>query len=174
MNGIFPEEAFLSPGAFVQEVFARHDLWSWCLFGEAKQHQLHLIDDALQDFYLTVFRKWDRFPRRPHAVLMASLQTTLRRTFVNILRKEPKFSPLDDLLPQQQPLGTMYHLTYQTYCDQESERLAELLPEQDGLILQKRIEGFDSKEIAEMLDVRPGYVDVRMHRLRKKLRTHFS
>ena len=88
MKGIFPEESFLSPDAFVQEVFARNEVWTWCLFGMVKKHQHYLIDDVLQDFYSAVFRKWAKIPKDVHAKMMACLYTMLRRAFFNYLRRE--------------------------------------------------------------------------------------
>lgn len=174
MNGVFPEEALLSPGAFVQEVFARNETWTWCLYSMARKHQVHLIEDALQEFYCAVFRKWQKIPKDSHAKMMASLNTMLRRIFIDTLRRERPTLYLDDLSPTEQPAGTLYHLCYRAYQEEVSERLFTLLSDRDYLIMQKRVEGYESREIAEILDVNPNYIDLRIHRMRKKLRNHFS
>lgn len=174
MNGVFPEESLLSPEAFVHEVFTRNETWTWCLFGMFKKHQYYLIDDVLQDFYITVFRKWDLVPKSSHPQMMACLYIMLRHEFYNTLRKERQHTYLDDLPPAEQPLGTLYHLCYNALLDQHSGRLASMLPDEDYQILQLKIQGYKSKEIAERLNVKTSYIDVRLHRVRKKIHPHFS
>lgn len=174
MRKLFKEESLLNAESFTRAVFDRHHLWMSCLFGMAKKHQRHLIDDVLQEFYAAVFLKWAIIPKEPHARVTSFLYIMLRSKFINALRRERRPLNVEDLLPAEHPSGLLYHLCFDALLEEQSRYLAGLLPETDFEILKLKMQGFLSKEIAKMLKVKTNYVDVRLHRIRKQLRSHFS
>ncbi len=174
MRRLFTEESLLNAESFARAVFDRHHHWTSCLLGMAKRHQRHLIEDVLQDFYCSVFLKWAKIPKEPHAKVMGFLYIMLRNAFINALRRERRPINLEDMLPAEHPSGLLYYLCFDVLAEEQSRYLAGLLPETDFEILKMKMQGFLSKEIAKILQVKTNYIEVRLHRMRKQLRPHFA
>lgn len=174
MHATFPNSAFSSAEAFVQEVYKRHQHWTLFLYGQANKNQRHLIEDVLQEFYITVFRKWNQIPHENHYQMFACLYKMLRNEHINQLRRERSCDHLEDLSPPNQPTGSIYHLCYTDLLEDTFKKIEQMVSPQDFEILQMKTLGWLSEDIAEKLDVKRSFVDVRLHRTRKKLYPYFA
>ncbi len=139
-------------------------------------------EDALQNAFVSVFRGLSGFERR------ASLKTWLHRITVNaaidLMRQQGRLAeqPIDDLLPEfdrhdcriEAPWTNL--LTPQEVAESADllhivARRVEALPDAYRIVLQLRdVEGFDTAEVAEILDLSPANVKVRLHRARAALK----
>jgi RNA polymerase sigma factor (sigma-70 family) len=175
MLKIFTEKGLQSPEFFIRDVVAQHALWVCYLSGRAKKHQRHLIDDVLQDFYCNVYLKWESIPKNNPACTLSFLRKMLYHEFIDRLRRERAWLVhLDDVLALKHPSGNLYHLCFEDFWEEQFSHLSRLLSELDFQILQLKMQGYPSKEIAELLQVKTNYVDVRLHRIRKQLQPLFT
>jgi RNA polymerase sigma-70 factor (ECF subfamily) len=139
--------------------------------------------DAVQDAFLSAFRSIESFDGR------SLLSTWLHRIVVNVAlmklrskRRRPEQS-IDDLLPTFLPDGHQAHpVARWRRSGQEIAEQNELqaivrskiedLPDSYRIVLVLRdIEEFDTETVAQMLEITPGAVKVRLHRARQALRT---
>lgn len=145
-------------------------------------------DDAVQEAFLSAFRNFDRFRQD------ARLGTWLHRIVVNAalgrLRKRKRRADLaaadivdvNELLPRFQPNGYPEHfserwvlpaeeLAAQEETREQVRRTIDKLPENYRTVLILRdIEELSTAETAELLELNPGTVKVRLHRARQALR----
>jgi RNA polymerase sigma-70 factor (ECF subfamily) len=139
--------------------------------------------DVVQDAFLSAFKAIDRFQGD------SKLSTWLHRIAVNAAlmklrsRKRNQERPIDDLLPKFNDDGHMadaaarWAVTHDTAVDSREMRelvrhAIDQLP--DGyrtILLLRDIEGHNTEETAELLDITPGAVKTRLHRARQALRT---
>ena len=139
--------------------------------------------EALQDGFLSAFRSLDSFDGR------SQFSTWLHRIIVNASlmklrskRRRPEQS-IDDLLPtfladghQMAPSGRWQSSGYDHAEKNELQNLVrskiESLPDSYRIVLVLRdIEEFETETVAQMLEIAPGTVKVRLHRARQALRT---
>jgi RNA polymerase sigma-70 factor (ECF subfamily) len=146
--------------------------------------------DSVQDAFLSAFRALDGFEGT------AKLSTWLHRIVVNAClmklrsrRRRPE-SSIEELLPRfledghrADPTGP-WQETAETALDRKQTRervraAIDRLP--DGyreVLLLRDVEGLDTREAAEALDISEGNAKVRLHRARQALRTlldpHFA
>jgi len=139
--------------------------------------------DVVQDAFLSAFKAIDKFQGD------SKLSTWLHRIAVNAAlmklrsRKRNQERPIDDLLPKFHDDGHMadaaarWAVTHDTAVDSREVRelvrhAIDQLPEGHRTILLLRdIEGHNTEETAELLDITPGAVKTRLHRARQALRT---
>jgi RNA polymerase sigma-70 factor (ECF subfamily) len=139
--------------------------------------------DVVQDAFLSAFKAIDKFQGD------SKLSTWLHRIAVNAAlmklrsRKRNQERPIDDLLPKFNDDGHMadaaarWAVTHDTAVDSREMRelvrhAIDQLPEGHRTILLLRdIEGHNTEETAELLDITPGAVKTRLHRARQALRT---
>lgn len=141
-----------------------------------------LAEDAVQDAFLDAFRALDTFEGR------SSLKTWLHRITVNasltILRRLKRLAeqPIDEYLPEFDRYACRIEAPW-TYLARvedvlESAHLRTLvhtkigsLPDAYRIVLQLRdIEGYDTREVAQLLDISESNVKVRLHRARAALK----
>lgn len=145
-------------------------------------HDRGLAEDAVQEAFISAFRSLPEFEGR------ASLKTWLHRITVNAaltrLRQVKRRAelPVDDLQPEFDAYDCRIETpwTYLTSVQEvlESESLCErvndginALPDSYRIVLQLRdIEGYDTAEVAELLDLSEANVKVRLHRARAALK----
>ena len=139
--------------------------------------------EAVQDGFLSAFRSLDSFDGR------SQFSTWLHRIIVNASlmklrskRRRPEQS-IDDLLPtfladghQAAPAAPWRRSGYENAEKKELQTIVrskiELLPDSYRIVLVLRdIEGHDTETVAQMLEISPGSVKVRLHRARQALRT---
>jgi RNA polymerase sigma-70 factor (ECF subfamily) len=139
--------------------------------------------EAVQDGFLSAFRSLDSFDGR------SQFSTWLHRIVVNASlmklrskRRRPEQS-IDDLLPtfladghQAAPAARWRHSGYENAEKNEVQALVrskiETLPDSYRIVLVLRdIEELDTETVAQMLEITPGSVKVRLHRARQALRT---
>ncbi len=138
--------------------------------------------DAVQEAYLSAFKAVDRFSGN------AKLSTWLHRIVVNAAlmrvrhrRRKPE-ECIDDLLPRfdehgdwasGMPAGDLpVDLLQRREIRQSVRACIELLPETYRTVLLLRdIEELDTDEVADLLDITPNAVKIRLHRARQALRT---
>jgi RNA polymerase sigma-70 factor (ECF subfamily) len=139
--------------------------------------------DVVQDAFLSAFKAIDKFQGG------SKVSTWLHRIAVNAAlmklrsRKRNQERPIDDLLPKFNDDGHMadaaarWAVTHDTAVDSREMRelvrhAIDQLPEGHRTILLLRdIEGHNTEETAELLDITPGAVKTRLHRARQALRT---
>jgi len=137
--------------------------------------------DAVQDAFISAFKEIKRFEGR------ASLKTWLYRIVLNAAlmrrrtRQRKNEVSIDDLLPH---IGEFRHepewnftesaedIVTREHVQQHVRGQIERLPEAYRTVLLLRdIEGYDTRETAELLGDSEGSVKVRLHRARAALKT---
>jgi RNA polymerase sigma-70 factor (ECF subfamily) len=139
--------------------------------------------DVVQDAFLSAFRAIDRFEGG------SRLSTWLHRIVVNAAlmkirtRKRRPETPIEDLLPtfledgHQEVTPVEWKKTAHEVLESRETRamvrgLIDELPElYRNVLILRDIEGMDTKETAELLEVTPNAVKIRLHRARIALRT---
>ncbi len=139
--------------------------------------------DAVQETFLSAFRSLESFDGR------SQFATWLHRIAVNASlmklrtkRRHPEHS-IDDLLPTFQADGhrrdpgsrwtnSAGEISEQRETQQLIREKIEALPESyRNVLILRDIEELDTETVAEMLELSPGAVKVRLHRARQALRT---
>ena len=139
--------------------------------------------DVVQDAFLSAFRAIDRFEGG------SRLSTWLHRIVVNAAlmkirsRKRRTETPIEELLPtfiedgHQSTTPVEWKRTAHEVLESQETRamvreLIDELPEiYRNVLLLRDIEELDTKETAELLEVTPNAVKIRLHRARLALRT---
>ena len=139
--------------------------------------------EAVQDGFLLAFRSLESFDGR------SLFSTWLHRIIVNAAlmklrskQRHPEQS-IDELLPrfladghQAAPAAFWRHADYENAEKKELQSIVrskiESLPDSYRIVLVLRdIEELDTETVAQMLEITPGSVKVRLHRARQALRT---
>ena len=139
-------------------------------------------EDLVQETYLKAYRAYGGFQEGTN--LRAWLYRILTNTFINIYRakkRRPDESDLDDVedLYLYRRLGALEAAqagrsaedeVLDSFNETEVKSALEALPEQFRMaVLLADVEGFQYKEIAEILDIPIGTVMSRLHRGRRSL-----
>ena len=125
------------------------------------------MDDALQEAYLKAYRGLDRF--RPGRDFGAWLYRVTYNACIDELRKRkrspvPREEPLDHTSAQPGPERVV------SASETVRAALAELPTDQRVTVVLVDGQGFDHREVANILGVAPGTVASRLHRARAALR----
>ncbi len=165
------------PEALVRE----HIGWMLAL-AEKMLRDRDRAEDAVQEAFVAALRGLDKFEGR------ASIKTWLHRITVNAaldqLRRAGRFAeqPIDDLLPEFdrndcriEPPWTRRLSPQEVMESADLERLLQqkigLLPDGYRIVLQLRdVEDYATGEVAEMLNLSPANVKIRLHRARAALK----
>ena len=141
-----------------------------------------MAEDAVQDAFLAAFRGIADYQAR------SSLKTWLHRITVNSalmkLRQAKRLNetPIDDFLPEFDANECRIEAQWSRLADAETIVESEhrrhavrtaisRLPQDYRIVLQLRdIEGYDTAEVAAMLDITASNVKVRLHRARAALK----
>lgn len=172
--------ALSQPGK--EELLVRDNI-DWMLaLAERLLRDRDLAEDCVQDAFLSAFRGMPAFEGR------SSLKTWLHRITVNTclskLRRIKRLAeqPIDDLLPEFDNYECRIEAPWTRLTSvhevQENEELRERvitsigkLPDAYRIVLQLRdIEGYDTTEVAELLEISESNVKVRLHRARAALK----
>ena len=139
-------------------------------------------EDLVQETYLKAYRAYGGFQEGTN--LRAWLYRILTNTFINIYRakkRRPDESDLDDVedlylyrrlgaLEASQAGRSAEDEVLDTFTDGEVKAALEALPDQFRMaVLLADVEGFQYKEIADILDIPIGTVMSRLHRGRRAL-----
>lgn len=139
--------------------------------------------DCVQEAFLAVHRKIDDFEER------AALGTWLHRIVVNAAiskiraRQRGTAESIEDLQPRYDRYG--HTVGPSTITELSADQLLEraetsqavrkaidgLPPTYRAIVLLRDIEGYDTREVAELLGLNPGAVKTRLHRARTALKT---
>lgn len=172
-----------NPSAALDAESLAHEHIGWMLvLAQNIMRDRDLAEDVVQDAFLAALRKLDTFEGR------SSLKTWLHRITVNAaldhLRKAGRLAeqPIDDLLPEfdrndcriepawdsvLSPQAVMESVDLQRLV----QRKIDLLPDAYRIVLQLRdVEDYDTGEVAEMLNLSPANVKIRLHRARTALK----
>jgi RNA polymerase sigma-70 factor (ECF subfamily) len=122
-------------------------------------------EDALQEAFLTVVRKWDFYSSLDKDAMKAALTVITRSRSVNILRKRRETAD-PELIERTLP-GDEISMTAGLILE---EAIAALPPKQREILLLRFADGFSLREIAEMLDEKPETVRKALYRARKQVR----
>ena len=141
-----------------------------------------LAEDAVQDAYMDAFRGLDKFAGQ------SSIKTWLRRITINSclmkLRRMKRLAetPIDEFMPEFDAFNCLVEPRWNHLASVEDVmQNADLrntvqqgiarLPDAYRIVLELRdIEGFDTAEVSEMLDLTESNVKVRLHRARAALK----
>jgi RNA polymerase sigma-70 factor (ECF subfamily) len=141
-----------------------------------------LADDAVQNAFIAAFGGYSAFEGR------SSIKTWLHRITINaclmMLRKQKRLAeqPINQLLPEFDSYECRIEAPWPRLASAEeilddtrlkalvSEKIREL-PERYRIVFQLRdIEGYNTSEVAELLDISVSNVKVRLHRARAALK----
>jgi RNA polymerase sigma-70 factor, ECF subfamily len=135
-------------------------------------------EDLVQDALLRAYRGFDRFDGRyPRAWLL----TILRNTHINRLRKrQPDL--LDDEVAQRLPArgadgrqdGTSEQAFHDEFDPLVRDALAALSANHRAVIALVDLDGLSYQEAADVIGVPVGTVMSRLHRARRKVRSHLE
>ena len=125
------------------------------------------VEDAMQDAYLSAYRKLDSFEGR------ARFSTWLIRIAVNQaidrLRRTGRFVPFDPTL--EEALARLIDARAAAESHRVLEGAIEALPTPYRLAyVLRELEGMETGEVADCLGVEDGTVETRVHRARRLLR----
>ena len=141
-----------------------------------------LAEDAVQEAFIAAFRGLDNFERR------STLKTWLHRITVNAsltkLRQLKRLAekPIDEYLPEfdrhdcriEAPWTNLTPLQEVLENDDlcaTVRKAVDALPDSYRIVLQLRdIEGYDTNEVAELLEISAANVKVRLHRARAAIK----
>ncbi len=177
----------VSPAPAAESVPAAEDLVrehiGWMLaLAQKMLRDRDRAEDAVQDAFIAAFRGLENFEGR------ASLKTWLHRITVNTaldhLRRAGRLAeqPIDELLPEfdrydcrLEPEWTQMLSPQEVMESVDLERLVQqnidLLPDAYRIVLQLRdVEDYATGEVAQMLDISPANVKIRLHRARAALK----
>lgn len=142
-----------------------------------------MAQDCLQEAFLSAHKAIGRF--EPHGSLGGWLHRITVNACLMRLRSAKRLAetPIDDLLPTFSPEGLRLGEPRTEVRDPESEleaaRLRRLVREKidalpDGyriVLLMRDIEGYSTREAADMIGIAEGALKVRLHRARAALKT---
>jgi len=141
-----------------------------------------LAEDAVQDAFISAFRGFDKFDNR------AQLKTWLHRITVNAalmkLRKIKRQSEqtIDDFLPkfdqyecrieaQWTQLVSVENIVAREQSREQIHNAIDQLPDQyRNVLLLRDIEGYNTHDVAALLNISESNVKVRLHRARAALK----
>ncbi len=141
-----------------------------------------LAEDVVQDAFINVFRSLSSFQGR------SSLKTWLHRITVNAalmkLRRLKRLAeqPIDELLPEFDQYGCRIEASWKTlesvekivadeqYREQIHKKINQLPDAYRIILLLRDIEGYDTGEVAVLLDISAANVKIRLHRARAALK----
>ncbi len=165
------------------EALVRENIsWMLRLAQRTLGNHSNLAEDVVQNAFINAFRSIDKL--QDPSKLSAWLHRITVNSALMELRKQHRLAeqPIDDLLPefdhQDCRLEDRWSYLARTQDVMESHSLQELikgsllqLPETYRIVLHLRdIEGYDTKEVAELLDVTPANVKIRLHRARSAMK----
>ena len=164
------------------ELLVRDNI-AWMLaLSERMLRDRGLAEDAVQEAFIAAFRGLDNFERR------STLKTWLHRITVNAsltkLRQLKRLAekPIDEYLPEfdrhdcriEAPWTNLTPLQEVLENDDlcaTVRKAIDALPESYRIVLQLRdIEGYDTKQVAELLEISAANVKVRLHRARAAIK----
>jgi RNA polymerase sigma factor (sigma-70 family) len=174
-QSIFNLAALGNRDLFMKQLLDYHPNWTiyahGLLYNPAHEH---LVDDVLQEFYCKAYEKWEFIPKGHPSQAMAYLYKMLRNECNNVFRKKcyiESFCELKEAESQSQDITYYFINSFQTEI---RDRLATFLSGIDLEIILKIMEGYKCDEIALDIGRTKNYVEVRLTRLRKKIRIHFN
>ena len=164
------------------EIIVRDNI-AWMLaLSERILRDRGLAEDAVQEAFIAAFRGLDNFEQR------STLKTWLHRITVNAsltkLRQLKRLAEksIDEYLPEfdRHACRVEARWTYLAPLEEVLENddlratvreTIDALPESYGIVLQLRdIEGYDTNEVAELLEISTANVKVRLHRARAAIK----
>lgn len=126
--------------------------------------------DMRQD---VVLQLWKAFPSfRAESQASTWLYRVALNTILNRKKKEARRPDLDSL--EQMDVSRL-QMVSQTDDDlQLLKQIIALLPDLEKAIMVLHMEGYQNKEIGQMLDLSPTNVSTRMHRIKNRLKENFK
>lgn len=177
-----PETAAVQQQDLDAEALVRDNI-AWMLkLAERLLGERGLAEDAVQDAFISAFRGLDKFEHRStlktwlHRITMNAALTKLRQS------KRRAEQAIDEDLPEfdqydcriEAPWHSLASLEEVIESDDLRRQVNECintLPDTYRIVLQLRdIEGYDTAEVAEQLEITEANVKVRLHRARAALK----
>ena len=132
-------------------------------------------DDAMQEFYhkLLVNHEFIAVKYREHG--LRYLMTIIRNEIFGIERKRKSMERISEVYTQPIPLSVdISHYSLEPHLEDVLKTAAKWLSEQDVNILKYYLEGYTHHEIGEKLQMNPRTIGVRIHRMKKTLKSHMT
>lgn len=151
-------------------IYEKYRYFLWYLANE-KLRDAHLAEDAVQDAFLALTRHLDKIGAVDSASTRNFLATIVKSKAIDIIRRK---KGINEEVYDDSSVEEVSEDILDTYLVQENyERILDAIGRLDDIYRivfeYKYLHGFSDREIAEMLDVTPKAVNVRIFRARKKL-----
>ena len=164
------------------ELLVRDNIVWMLALSERMLRDRGLAEDAVQEAFMAALRGLDNFERR------STLKTWLHRITVNAsltkLRQLKRLAEksIDEYLPEFDRhdcrvealwtyLAPLEEVLENDYLRATVKKAIDTLPESYRIVLQLRdIEGYDTNEVAELLEISAANVKVRLHRARAAIK----
>ena len=120
-------------------------------------------NDIVQEAYMKL---WEHVEDVEAAKAKSWLFTTARNTMLNQLKREKKMESME-MARFTEPYASQHHFELKELLDKSLNQLPEL---QKSIILLRDLEGYDYKEIGEILSLSESQVKVYLFRGRQKIK----
>jgi len=125
-----------------------------------------LAQDVLQDAFIQIFKSLKNF--RKESTIGAWIKIIVVRTALKAIKKKPHFYPIEDYI-----IGNSKdYVDWGDYLDSEYlEKAIQTLPNgYRSVFVLIEVEGYQHKEVAQMLDISEGTSKSQLFHAKKKLR----
>jgi RNA polymerase sigma-70 factor (ECF subfamily) len=124
-----------------------------------------MAQDVVQDAFIVLFRKLDQF--RGEAPFWGWLRRIIANHAISALRRKPREVSLDLVAEQ----GTTADSHFRIQSTLDANRILATLPDADRTVVWLHdVEGYNHREIAEMMDKSESYSKTRLSRARQRMR----
>lgn len=122
-----------------------------------------MANDLVQDAFMKL---WERLGQVEADKAKSWLFTTARNTMLNQLKRDKKMESME-MAQFSEPYANQHHFELKELLDKSLNQLPEL---QKSIILLRDLEGYDYKEIGEILGLSESQVKVYLFRGRQKIK----
>ena len=124
-----------------------------------------MAQDVVQDAFIVLFRKLDQF--RGEAPFWGWLRRIIANHAISALRRKPREVSLDLVTEQ----GTTSESHFRIHSTMDANRILAALSDADRTVVWLHdVEGYNHREIAEMMDKSESYSKTRLSRARQRMR----
>lgn len=151
-------------------IYEKYRYFLWYLANE-KLGDAHLAEDAVQEAFLALTRHLDKVERVDSAATRNFLATIVKSKAIDIIRRKKGIA---EEAYEESSVDEVCEDVLDTYLVKDNyERILAAVGKLEDIYRivfeYKYLHGFSDREIADMLEVTPKVVNVRIFRARKKL-----
>lgn len=156
---------------FVQ-LYHKYRYFLWYLARERLQDD-HLAEDAVQETFLALTRHMDKIGSVESVATRNFLATIVKNKAMDLWRKRQGITEEEEISPKQEAEVSGEDVLDQYLAQESYERILQAVRQLDEIYRivfeYKYLHELSDREIADLLDVTPKVVNVRIFRARKKL-----